>query len=126
MDKTFEPVKEKHEHHKPTRFVLKGYAGRHISKGYDPTDADRTMMYNGIPVKWFIGDINLSRAIELGCCIKEKEATRLVNPNGAYWEAWGSCLGKAYQLSAWFNQDTSELTDIKVCEDAENYNKLTN
>jgi len=118
---------------KPTNFILKGYAGRFISKGDDPTDTDRTMMYNGIPVKWFIGDLNFSRAKELGCTepFGYSGGCKVVKP-GPYWEAWGSCLGKAYQLFAYFNEETSELTEIRVCENngssyfsQENYDKLT-
>ena len=59
-----------------------------------------TTKYNGVTVKWFIGDWN----------------TR-VNT----WEAWGSVEGKAYQLSAWFNRERQELYDIKVNSDEKNY-----
>lgn len=101
------------KNNKPTKFILKGYAGRHISKG-DPNDADRTMMYNGIPVKWFIGDINRERAKELGINVRwiGVAGQTKIEKDGPFWEAWGSCLGHAYQLFAWFNPETRELIDI--------------
>ncbi len=71
---------------------------------------DHYMEYNGIRVHWFIGDLN----------------------SKSCWEAWGSCLGKAYQLFAWYNRETKELTEICVNKDngssyfsQENYNLLT-
>ncbi len=114
---------------KPTKYILKGYAGRHISDYED--DSDRTMMYNGIEVKWFIGDINWSRAKELGLTKPYEKDGYTTSGEGPYWEAWGSCLGKAYQLSAWFNKETKELSDIEPIYDPDNsyfnqeiYNKL--
>lgn len=119
---------------KPTKAKLKGYNGRHGGRkgeGYE-TDADITISYNGIPVKWFIGDINFKKAVEIGCAKKDDKGITITNKDGHYWEAHGSCLGKAYQMFAWFNTETLELIDIRANKggertnfDQEIYNKLT-
>ena len=62
--------------------------------------SNQRTLFNGIEVVWFIGDHN-----------------RLV---GA-WEAWGKCNGRAYQLSAWYNESTREIYDISVNSDRKNY-----
>lgn len=75
---------------------------------------DHYTEFNGIKIRWFIGDINTSKAKELGLNPRwtgELGSTKLID-SGPYWEAWGSCLGKAYQLFAWFDTETRELIDI--------------
>lgn len=73
-----------------------------------------TTTFNGIEVKWFIGDINHSRAEALGITVRwvgDLGKCKL-EKSGAFWEAWGSCMDKAYQLFAWYNSETRELIDI--------------
>ncbi len=75
---------------------------------------DRTIIYNGVETRWFIGDINISRALRLGCVTQEDGNRFITNHDGAFWEAWGSCNGRVYQLSAWYSAKTRELVDIEV------------
>lgn len=105
-----------------------------------------TTEYNGVKVKWFIGDINSIRVEKLNCfsicknktykevkkrdwLLRKKKVLvfdgfvegKLINKEGAYWEAWGSCNGKTYQLNAWFDRETRELSDITIHGDKNNY-----
>ena len=73
----------------------------------------RITNYNGIEVKWFIGDINRDRALTVGA-VKEVSGYKTISGKGAYWEAWGSANGHAYQLCAWYDEITRELVDIRV------------
>lgn len=77
--------------------------------------------YNGVDIKWFIGDINISMAERLGCFEWNGRSGSLTSQKGHYWEAWGRCNGKAYQLRAWFCRVTRELVDIRVNSDKSNY-----
>ena len=52
---------------------------------------DHYITYNGVKVHWFIGDFNFT---------------------GQYWEAWGSCNNRAYQMAAKYG-GSSELPIIK-------------
>lgn len=75
---------------------------------------NRQTKFNGQQVRWFIGDLNFGKAKELGCIKNINETQRIINNNGFYWEAWGSCNGKMYQLFAWYNKEKNELSDINV------------
>lgn len=68
-------------------------------------------IHGGIVVKWFIGDYDY----------KNK-----------HWQAWGSCLGMAYQLASAYNREKRMLLGIKVLPDngsiyfnQQNFDKLT-
>lgn len=98
---------------------------------------DHKTIYNGVEVKWFIGDINHGRAEKLGLKPRWEGFPGAVTmiDDGPIWEAWGSCMGKAYQLFAWFDGVTRELIDPHPLQrvegqdyyfDQEIYNKLTN
>jgi hypothetical protein len=84
---------------------------------------DQYTEYNGVKVHWVIGDINHSRAKESGLNPhwKGQAGNVIMIDDGSIWEAWGSCLGRPYQLSAWYNGITRELSDIQVNDDRENY-----
>lgn len=79
---------------------------------------DKFVEYNGIKTKWFIGDINHSKAKELGLNPRWDKDGHLID-SGPYWEAWGSCNGQMYQLFAWYNSATRELIDIHALERVE-------
>jgi hypothetical protein len=95
---------------------------------------NRTTIFNGIEVRWAIGDINSSRAKELGIDVRWDENGKLVK-SGPFWEAWGYCMGKMYQLFAFYDTETKLLYDITPLKRIEGqdyyfdqnvYDKLTN
>ncbi len=71
--------------------------------------------YNGIPVKWWIGEAQ-SPSIE----------PRNRNMGSDYakyriWIAHATCNGKMYQLSATYDAFTDELSNIHLCKKGEYY-----
>jgi hypothetical protein len=81
---------------------------------------DHIMYYNGVKVHWVIGDVNMAKATELGL-VEEKEKNIFgLTGDGPYWEAWGSCNGRPYQLFAWFDKGTQMLSNIIVLNDPKN------
>jgi hypothetical protein len=73
--------------------------------------SNHILKYNNVDVKWFIGDYNWK---------------------GQFWEAWGSCEGRPYQMFAKFNQYSRVLSDLHVFNNRTNiyfheptYNLLT-
>lgn len=83
--------------------------------------ANYRTVHGGIEIKWFIGDINFDIAVKLGCAEWIGNTGRMLKNSGAYWEAWGSLNGKAYQLAAWFDRETRVLSNITILDDEANY-----
>lgn len=76
---------------------------------------DHFIIYNGVKVHWFIGDWNSYRAEKLGLTYTNEEGHICSKTdNGACWEAWGSCNGRAYQMFAWFDSGKRQLSEIMV------------
>ncbi len=86
---------------------------------------DFTCNWKGETIKWFIGDVNASRAIKIGQGKRTQSGGVSIkniwnNKKGYFWEAWGSFNGKAYQLSAWCarekvaDEEVFYLKDISV------------
>lgn len=71
---------------------------------------DHYTTYNGVKVKWFIGDINFIQAKKIGFL----DESGKVKSGGSYWHAWGCCGEHPYQLMGWYNNETRELSNVFV------------
>lgn len=85
---------------------------------------DYTTEIGGLKMSWFIGDINWSQADRLGLLKWEnpsKQCGAKLLGEGAYWEAFAKFNNRIYQMSAYYNCETKELSDFYVSTNDSSY-----
>lgn len=85
---------------------------------------DYTTEIGGLKISWFIGDRNNIRAEELGLLVWKKEGSRMTgNYIGevSYWEAHAKVNNRIYQIFAYYNRITRELSEFYLKSDKSNF-----